>query len=339
VAEEAGYTVHTAPGQNLDGWKRPDVSDVHCDHCGTKRNRNRLYVIRNNATGELLQIGHNCIELYTGLSPKGLWSLQFDAELQSFADEDNGGGFGARDYGIPVDRVLGYAYSFSDHGRQYVSTKAAEWRPEAATAHLVRGWLISPPSRPTGSWVTPRMVAEWEAERQLALEGLEYSKDEKLIADIKSVAETLTPGTDYADNLAVILAGEHVSGRNVGILASLVSVYARERELAVKREAAKKLVKGYIADEKVRVKAETRVTIQTVRFWEGDYGVTTFIVGRTDDMHAVVWKASGRKDVEVGDVLVLSAFTVKAHETYGDENPIHQTVITRAVIKEVIPAN
>lgn len=340
VAEEAGYTVHSAPGQNLDGWKRPDVKDIHCDHCGTIRNRNRLYIIRNNANGELLQIGHNCIALYLGVSPKGLWALQYDEELQAFASEDSeGSSYGSGDYGIPVNWVLGYAYAFSDQGRSYVSRARAEasYGAVTATGQVVRAWLLYPPSRPTGKYVTAKDIAQWEAEREMARQGREYAEDATLISDIRSVAETLKADTDYADNIATILAGEHVSGRNVGILASLVSIYARQRELAIQRATAPKPATGYLAEVKTRVKTETRVTLRTVRFWEGDYGTTTFMVGYTPDLHCVVWKASGRHEVEAGDVLVLSAFTVKAHEKFGENGKaIDQTVITRAAVKEIV---
>ncbi|MFD6062714.1 hypothetical protein [Rhodococcus wratislaviensis] len=37
VEEEAGYVTFCAPGQNLDGWARPDTP--HCDYCGELRRR------------------------------------------------------------------------------------------------------------------------------------------------------------------------------------------------------------------------------------------------------------------------------------------------------------
>jgi hypothetical protein len=37
VEEEAGYVSFCAPGQNLDGWSRPDTP--HCDYCGKFRRR------------------------------------------------------------------------------------------------------------------------------------------------------------------------------------------------------------------------------------------------------------------------------------------------------------
>jgi len=37
VEEEADYVSFCAPGQNLDGWARPDTP--HCDYCGKFRRR------------------------------------------------------------------------------------------------------------------------------------------------------------------------------------------------------------------------------------------------------------------------------------------------------------
>lgn len=342
VREEAGYTVHCAPGQDLSTWKRPDVNDIHCDHCGTTRYRNRLYVVRDNESGELFQLGHSCIELYMGLKPKGLWGLQFDDELKAFADEDTGSGFGQRDYGLPVRKVLAFAFIFSDRGRSYVSKRLAEASYQPSTVSRVFEGLF-PPKPPQRSHYRSggfeKAMRDYEKLlADIAEANRVFTEETALIDDIISAAESVDSASDYGQNLTVILAGEHVSGRNVGILSSLVSVFARERELAIKRATAPTVASGFLADVKVRIKTPIRLTLKTVRHWEGDYGFTTLLVGYTEDMHCVVWKASGFHDYEPGDVLVLSAATVKAHEQYGNSNPIDQTVVTRAVVSEHIRA-
>lgn len=326
VAEEAGYTVHCAPGQSLDGWQRPPVDDIHCDHCNLKRDRRRLYIIRDERDGSLAQIGHSCIELYTGLKIKGLWALEFDQQLRGFGDDDDSYG-GSREYSAPVNIVLGLAFSFSDEGRSYISVRAAEAGVGEATGGLVRSTIFYPPRQPSSR--DPRVQAAWREYMGKVKRGYEFSKDEALIADILAAAETLRPGTDYADNMHVILAGEsgYVSERNVGILASLVAVYAREKELAVKREQEAKAppASGFLAPVKQRVK-DIELALTTVRQFEGHYGWTTLLIGRTPDQHIVKWFASGRHDYEPGDTIKLSAATVKAHEIYEG---IDQTVITR----------
>lgn len=331
VREQAGYTVHCAPGHNLDGWTRPPADDMHCDHCGTKRIRNRLYVVRNNVTGELVQLGHGCISLFTGLSVRSLSALTFDDELKAFAAEDNDGrSFGQGDYGVDVRKVIAYAWTFTDHGRSYVSTVNA-WGDRPSTVSVVRSALFVPP-RPPHRATAQAMAAYHEYLDALREADRCYREDGELITDILNTVNTVDAGTDYGQNLRVILAGEYVSGRNVGILASLVAVYAKERELAVKRAAAPKSAAGYLAEVGVRIRTELRITLGTVRYWEGDYGTTTFLVGRTDDQHTVTWKASGTIDAETGDVLVLSAATVKAHEQYKETD---QTVLTRCKVARI----
>lgn len=339
VREEAGYTVHCAPGQDLSTWVRPEVDDVHCDHCGTNRNRTRLYVIRENTTGKLIQLGHSCIELYLGLSPKGLWALAYDAELKAFADEDTGRCFGAVDYRVEIRKVLAYGFIFSDRGRSYVSRKAA-WEDRPATAGLVSEALFVTPRPPqpqhyrNGGYEIA--LAEYEQYlADIAEADRTWREDGWLLDDIIKTAETLDGSTDYGQNMAVILAGSTVSGRNVGILASLVAVYARHRELAIQRAAAPEVAKGYLAEVGVRIKSEIVITLKTVRHSENDFGQSTWLVGFTPDQHMVTWSASRFIDMDPGDTLTLSAATVKAHKEYKG---IDQTVLTRCKIIEGVAA-
>ena len=344
VGEEAGYTVHCAPGQSLDGWKRPDVDDIHCDHCNLKRDRKRLYIIRDDRDGKLIQVGHTCIEAFTGLEIKGLWALTYGPELRKAGGDDEGGG-GDRHYGAPVDRVLGLAFAFADEGRSYVSRKAAEFSPAWATADEVRTALFGRLRAPQRKHFHSERDYQRELDRYNRFldnipKGIAFADDAELIADIKKAADALRPGTDYADNMHVILAGEYVSGRNVGILASLVAVYAREKELAVKREQEKKapLAKGFLAPVKTRLRG-LELQLTTVREFETDWGRSTLLVGRTPDHHLVKWFASGGWDVEPGDTLVIDA-TVKAHDVWEprDGETIDQTVVTRGKLVSHTPA-
>lgn len=327
VAEEAGITVHTAPGESLAGWTRPDVDDTHCDHCETNRFRTRLYIVRDNRTGDLLQIGHSCLAKFTGIQPKGLWALTFDEELTGWVAKDSEGqGFSARDSHASIAKVLGMAFAFSDEGRSYISRNAAEAGVGEATGSEVKAAIFFPPRRPSSR--DPRVQADWEAWMAKRDKGFEYAKDEALIADILKAAETISTDSDYGQNMAVIVAGEYVSYRNVGTLASLVAVYAREKELAVERARSKPAATEYLGAVGDKVK-DLALHVKTVRYWEGDYGTTTFIIGRDDAEHVIVWKASKEIDLEPGDTLHLKSATIKAHDEYKGTL---QTVLTRARI-------
>lgn len=329
IAEEGGVTVHSAPGTELGGFE--PKGDVSCDHCGVDRNRTRLYLVRENETGRILQLGHTCIELFTGLSPKGLFALQYDDELRAVAEESFSAG--PRDTSANVDEVIALAWAYSNEGRAYVSAKAAS-DDRVTTSSEVKGHLFTVLKRSNfaSGW---RGDADFQAvvERRAAKAELATATlaNTELLGAIKAVATTLASDSDYGRNMAVILNGENVSHRNIGILASLVAIYAREQELAAKRANAVPAAQGFLAEVGTRIKTNIELTISQARQREGDYGWTTWIVGTAQDGHVVVWNASRAIDLEPGDVLVLSAATVKAHDEY---NGVDQTVITRAKIAE-----
>lgn len=316
VPEEAGVTVHSAPGQELGGYAPNGTNG--CDHCGVNRNRNRLYLVRDERDGNILQLGHSCIELYTGVAPKGLWALTFDEELTHFTSDDREGGFGARDYGAPVDLVLAYAFAHSDKGRNYIPSGGYD---ATSTVAHVRTSLFFDIAR----------LKDRERDYYLAkaAEAATYATDAELITEIRaSVAET-DENSDYGRTLRIILAGTSVSGRNVGILASLCKVYARKMQLEAERRAAP-IAAGFLGDIKERIK-NISFTLTTVLLREDNYGTKTLLVGRTEDGHVVKWWAARALDIEVGDTLTLEAATVKAHENYKG---IDQTVITRGTIDD-----
>jgi hypothetical protein len=331
VAEEAGVTVHTAPGHELGGFE--PAGDLHCDHCNIDRDRIRLYLVRENETGRILQLGHSCIELFTGFSPKGLFALQFDEELRELGNDDEVGGFNQRDFAAGVDQVIALAWAYSNEGRAYVSAKAA-FDDRVSTGSEVKMHLFTTLKRSnyasgwTGDVDFQAALERRAAKAELAAATLANAE---LLEAIKAVATTLASDSDYGRNMAVILNGERVSHRNIGILASLVAIYAREQELAIKRANAVPAAQGFLAEVGTRIKANIELTISQARQREGDYGWTTWIVGSTASGHVVVWNASRAIDLEPGDVLVLSAATVKAHEQYKG---VDQTVITRAKVAE-----
>jgi hypothetical protein len=343
VPEEAGMTVHTAPGESLEGWVRPAADDQHCDHCEVKRNRINLYVVRDEETGEFIQLGQQCIQLYTGLEPKGLWALTFDQVIADEMGESDGGwGGGRREYSVSIDEVLALSLALTNGGAKYVSKANAEaWNKSSTSGDIQRALF--------GNFPSAADVRRWPGlaeERQRFLDAIdkaaEIAKDTALLDAVKASASTLKAGTDYADNMAIILAAESglVSRWNIGTLGSLVAVYHRTLEREAERKARPQAAAGFIGAVGERVRDFT-VTTTSVRQFDGMYGTTTLLVGVTEDGHVVKWFASnppyksvttevgdvvGSRGVEPGDVLHFAAATVKAHDNYQGTD---QTVLTR----------
>ena len=117
-----------------------------------------------------------------------------------------------------------------------------------------------------------------------------------------------------------------------------MAVYAREKELAVKRSSEPKapLAKGILAPVKTRIR-DLEITITSVGQSESEWGWSTRVVGRTPDHHLILWWAKGRiDDWEAGDVLVLDA-KVKGLKPFTgrDGETIDQTVIYYAKVIEI----
>jgi hypothetical protein len=66
-----------------------DAKDTTCDHCGTKRYRNKSFLIQNNE-GEWKRVGGACVKKFLGVSPESFFKL-----VQAFRD--------FREYESPYD--------------------------------------------------------------------------------------------------------------------------------------------------------------------------------------------------------------------------------------------
>jgi hypothetical protein len=272
-----------------------------------------LYLVRDERDGSVIQLGHNCIELYTGVAPKGLWVLTYDDALVEYTRDDRADGFSPRHLGASLDVVLAYAFAHSDRGRSYIPSGMYS---EISTVSQVRTSLFGDIQRLR------------EADRNYFIaksaEAAEHLANTDLITSIKASVSETAEDSDYGRNLRVILAGESVSGRNVGVLASLVKVYARQQQIEAERKAHP-VVTGFIGEVGERVK-NIAATAKTVMYREGEWGLTTFLVAITDDGHTIVWSASKGLDIEAGQRFTIAAATVKDHGAY---NGVDQTILTR----------
>ena len=299
--EEAGPVVYTMPGESLQGW-RPE--NMVCAHCGLSRRRTKMYVVRSR-TGERIILGSNCLELYTGVRAVAMWALEFDQEL--------GEGWEPDDYTdqrserkAHQNSVIALAWAISDQGRRYISAGKAQ-EGGISTSEMVRKALWGPRED-----LLPAISMAQE-----------YLKDEELLEAIRSAAETVSEKSDYGQNLRVFANSDWLSPRGVGMVTSLASVYARNREELASRPNVSTGFIGQVGDKLRGVK----LTLSTVRSWEGQYGITTLLVGMTADGHVVKWFASKELDVQPGQVVQIKSCAIKACEQFKG---VDQTVITRA---------
>ena len=311
--EEGGTLVNTVPGQDLTGWTRPEAH--LCEHCGKVRNRVKSFVLRNDETGEFMQIGSSCLTLFLGVKP-ALWAV--DMELPEI--EHDGGSYVAPRY----DRNLWLAITLSvtERGAKFVSrARSGEQNGPASSSDVAEVYtpnrVLTSKNLEYKAWVEKHQD---EAQRILA-------EEPELIEALIEAGNGVGLDSDYGMNLAVALASETVSSRALGILTSVVSVYNRQQV----REAEKKAnpqVQGFFGEVKERIRG-LELTVVAVKYIDGAYGTSTLVVFRTAEGKTAKWFASGYKEFELGQEIVADA-TVKGHETYEGND---QTMLTRVTVK------
>lgn len=306
--------VRTRPGADLGGWA-PD--EAVCEHCHQKRHRSTTYVVRN-GDGEVRQVGSNCLENFLGVKPAGLWAIDQDP-LDGLADRDGWwAGSGGSTIGTPREIVAAALFA-SDDGRHY-EPKSAEQFGRVPTATAVGSLLFG--------------VARTEQDRAARVAYREaydrYEAAGTIDEVLTTVAELDGSGSDYLGNVKKLAAAEWVDARHTGLLASAVSVWAREKGRRVERERVEKLYRpGFVAPEGEKI-PPMQAMVTKVRFIDDPYsyhgGVNTLVLMRDEEGHTVKWFASGRHDLNEGDRLSLTGGRVKKHDQYEGRD---QTVVTR----------
>lgn len=311
--EEGGTLVNAVPGQDLTGWVRPQAH--LCEHCGFVRNRVKSFVLRNDETGEFMQIGSSCLTLFLGVKP-ALWAVGWELPEQSEASYSDST---PRSYNRNI--WLAISLAVSENGAGFVSKGKAREGEQQSTSGLVMDVYSPSPFA-----MRDMEHRAWVAEMQAKAEGI-LAEQPELIAEVIAAGHRVGLDSDYGMNLAVVLESETVSGRGLGILTSVVGVYNREQVREAERKATP-AVQGFLGEPKERLK-DLSVTVTGLKYLDGAYGTTTLVSMRAASGHTVKWFASGVKEFEVGDEMVIDA-TIKAHEQYNGQD---QTMLTRCKVK------
>lgn len=302
--EGDSFVIATAPG--VDHVERDLVKPGECDHCGYNRNRNNTYLVRNDETGQTLNVGSTCIKDFLGWSG----SVVFFDTRDSSLEPEMGGVYYAPEYS--VDTVLAIAYAaIRAHG--WVPASSYDGRP---TRSFVDMALLR-------SRLTDREQAEVNALRAYAAEATEK------VAEIKGflLSDEFSGTSTYVENLKVLLAQDYVSSKQFGILASAPQAWIRHNEAQAERKAqaaktAESEYIGQVGDKKVVVEG----TIEAIRYIDGAYGTTTLYTILTKDGNLVKWFSSNGALGDDEGVAVKIQGTIKDHEEYRG---VKSTVLTR----------
>lgn len=316
TAEGHDFVLRTAPGVEESGVDRSTLIAGRCQHCNTSRaNRRYTYLVRNDETGETVQVGSTCIKDFTGWQGKPVFISA--AELAEQLDDFIGG----------------------------LSTGRAEYSPETIVAAAwaisrISGWVpasaASAGRTSTKEQVVSYLFGTSRADREFQREVAPAIPDAMATAHtiITALLEGLDGEGDYVTNLRVCLRASHVEHRHFGIVVSAIAAYermtgetARRKAEAEKRNQQRKQFRyAGTKGEKITITG----TVTRLMPFSGSYGYTPkttmlVIVESADTAAKMFTAANWAWDVNQGDTVSISG-TVKDHEEY---NGVQQTVLTR----------
>jgi hypothetical protein len=316
--EEAGLVTRVVPDATLQ--ERPEARK--CDVCKATRDRRDTYVVQQVDGNRELQVGSNCLQQFLGISPAGLWLLNFEPDTGGDGDDDPLGRGGSGNYRQASRDVLAVGLALvNEHG--WVPRSRADERTMATAERLMMLLHDRGPTRP------PQAVREWEAYRDKIMGEARAREDEA--TTLLDFARTMEGDTDYAINMRAVATPDTVDERNIPLLVSAVAASNARRERDARERAARDAAQvsehvGTVGDKIT----DTPARVVGVRTMEGNYGTTTLFTLVDDNGNIYKWFASGNKtDLASIDDRVTVSGTIKGH---GQYRGVNETNLTRAKI-------
>lgn len=295
-------------------------SPQFCDHCQTNRRRKMTYLVREEATGQIKQVGSTCIKDYVGHRNAEAVAAYMELYLLfvGLVNED-------------IDEL-----DWEDADLQRAQNRYAEverYLPWVALEVRLYGWVSGAEAWETAK--TSSAQSAWSAMLDKRSEKDRPSDEDdetarKTIEWAERISEEDREANDYLYNLyQVIHTGLFDVRKHRGIVGSAVRVYQREE---AKRLTAEAQLNEHFGELKKRYELTLTCTESRLLDTESQWGATTLQKFVDEEGHVFVWFASGAHDLEPGETGKVKA-TVKAHKEFRGQK---ETQINRVKLTEVI---
>lgn len=311
--DDAGVIVRTAPG--VDTIDREQIRDRWCDECQSKRQRKGTFLVRNEATDEMRQVGSSCIKNFLGWKTMPVFLSDEDVEVERNPNP----GVGERRYSTKTVLAVAWSCIKATGGYQRSSDGGG-------TARQVRT-VLNPFTKADNEFA--------EEIRPFVADSEEMA--EKVRAFILS--DDFAGDSEYVRNLKVIANADSVSPKNFGFLVSAPQAWARhqERTLFAQRERAETRNEHYgQVGEKVRLQVQVKgVNWGRPTYYGGVEQISTIYTLISTEGHVFKWFSSSEAlGDEPSDTLYTITGTIKAHDEYEGRK---QTRITRCRVVDEQP--
>lgn len=309
--EEAGVMIGAVPGcEAVLGMYANLETASNCEYCGKARRRTATYLVEHSGSGEIRQVGSNCLRDFLGIDPHA--SIRYFELLGDMELELRSGGSGVKTEWA-TEWYLGHVCTM---------IRTCGWAPKSAeypTATEAWNNMLNQSTKAKDKvsglplWIDPS-----DADLARAKAALAWA-DEHLGAKVNVTGDA----TDFDRNLYVAAKNPLVTPRTEGTLAYLPVAHAkfeeREIEYRKRREAtANSKHVGTVGD-----RLELTLTVANIWERESEHGVT-FITKMLDgDGNSIKW--FGSYGLTQGETYI-GKWTVKAH---GEFKGTAETTIFR----------
>ena len=299
---DGGMVLFTAPG--IDGIDRSGITEGSCDHCGINRYRKSTFIVRSDK-GEQLQVGSTCLKDFLGWNTNPVWIIP-PSDNDLFGE----GGFGHSTPVYSVDTILAAAWACI---QEFGYVRSGDNGSTKSTVLAV---------------LDPRTPAERELAKKITPHIAESANAATMIREFV-LSDEFSGYGEYVINLKNIARSEFVEPRFVGFLVSAPQAWAKSRERSlIKQRENNELTNEFLGE--IGDKLELPVTLKSIRFIDGNYGVTSLYSFVTDDGHLVKWFSTRAvlNDSDVDKSITITG-TVKKHDEY---NGTKSTILTRCKV-------
>ncbi len=297
--QPAGVVLRFSPGADA----RVDASVVRpgeCDHCSTARHRSATYLIENDDTGTIKQVGKNCLKDFLGHSTMPVF-LDRDAVEDRLATSHQPSAW-------DIESVLTYAWAVIEtHG----------WRPASAAFASTKDMVVD------AMLGTSRGVDMLDSIAPKLPEGRDMAA--RVVADLTT---KLDPDRPYEANLLAILRGGVVNRRkHLGLAVSAINAWRRLDLAPAETTPAESRTISYAGT--VGDKLTLTGTVTVVAAIDGYHYHSPqqrlLVIDCGEHVAKTITSAAWAYTVERGETLTVQG-TVKAHHDYQG---VAQTVLTR----------
>lgn len=295
-------------------------SDTYCEHCNTNRYRKYTYLVYNNDTKEIHQVGSTCLTAYLGFDASLLMAhAELFTHLKTIMDDDRERGRMVK-RGVETQTVENFLklaiVTIEKYG--YVSAKKA--REYYANGNELHEDSIYHNATGHTVWGINYNKKYWKNE----LEEAKTDRVNEIYTKIIEWVKGLETKSDYIRNIQILVDRDYVTYKTATTAASIVGVYNMNLQ---KNKVEDKKVSNWFGTIKERIDVDLILKRKTP--FESKFGISNCYMFETQEGNvAILFTAA--VELEEGKRYVGKA-TVTKHTEYKG---LKQTVINRVKLVE-----